>query len=181
MTFKELSLPGVFQIELSPFNDDRGQFTRLFCKQELKSLGIDKDINQINLSHTNNKFSIRGLHFQYPPFAETKIIYCLKGKILDVVVDIRKNSPTFLQHLSIELSENISNALLIPEGFAHGFQTLENDTEIVYFHTQKYNSEFEGGLHYADPILKINWRNEPTDISDKDNKRQKIDINFTGI
>jgi dTDP-4-dehydrorhamnose 3,5-epimerase len=181
MNFKELTLSGVYLIDLNPFKDNRGQFTRLFCKEELKKNGVFNEITQINFSHTNKKFSIRGLHFQYPPYAETKIIHCIKGKVLDVVVDIRHNSPTFLEHLCIELSDDKAQAILIPEGFAHGFQTLEDDSELIYFHTQNYNPEFEGGLHYNDPLLNIKWKEKPSDISEKDKNREKIDINYTGI
>jgi len=174
--FKDLYI-----IETKPFEDKRGSFARLFCQEELKQNNIDFEIKQINHSFTKTKGSIRGLHFQYPPYSESKIIKCIKGEILDIAVDIRYNSPTFLKYFSIKLSENNNKMILIPKGFAHGFQTLEDDCEIVYFVDEYYNLEFENGLRYNDEKLNIKWELEVSDISQKDMNHKLIDNDFIGV
>lgn len=147
-----------------PLSDDRGYLERLFCAEDLCGLIGDKQIVQINRTFTSKRGAVRGLHFQYPPNAETKIICCLRGEVFDVAVDLRRDSATFLQWHAEILSEQNLHTITIPEGFAHGFQTLTNNCEMLYFHTAAYNASAEGGLNALDPILSINW---PTDISER--------------
>lgn len=181
MKFKETPIKNLYTIELQPNIDDRGFFVRSFCKKELAEIGLNKEIVQVNHSATLQKGSFRGFHFQYPPYAETKIIRCIKGRVLDFAIDIRKNSPTFLQHFSIELSEENFRALYLPEGFAHGFQVLSENSEMLYFHTEFYNKNGEGALNYSDPKLKIELPLEITEISDRDKNHKFISNTFKGI
>jgi dTDP-4-dehydrorhamnose 3,5-epimerase len=171
MIFVETPLKDAFIIHLNPFVDERGGFTRLFCENELKGgAGFDKKIVQINHSFTKQKGSIRGLHFQLPPHSETKIVKCIRGQVFDVMVDMRPNSSTYLRWHSVILSPEANNALLIPEGFAHGFQTLKANSELLYFHTAFYTPNTEGGLRYDDPTLNIDWPLPITKVSERDKK-----------
>jgi len=172
---------GVKLIETNPIKDERGYFQRLFCLDELKEIGLSKNIVNINHSLTKRAGSIRGLHYQLQPFSETKIVKCIKGAILDVAIDIRKNSPTFLQYFATELTEKNNRILFIPEGFAHAFQSLTNDTEIIYFVTNYYSKKHESGLNPFDTRINIAWALECTDISEKDKNAKFIDNNFIGI
>jgi len=179
--FSKISILGPQVVQLNPFVDERGFFGRLFCKKTFGEILGNRDIVQVNHSYTKSKGSIRGMHFQYPPHTETKIIKCLKGRVLDVLVDIREDSATFLQWYGIELSESNNKMILIPDGFAHGFQTLEDNTELLYFHTAYYNPKAEGGLKYDDPKIGIDWRLEPVNLSDRDSNFEYINGNFKGI
>lgn len=172
---------GVKLIETKPICDDRGYFQRLFCSNELKEIGLSKNIVNINHSLTKQTGSIRGLHYQTQPFSEIKIVKCIKGSIYDVAVDIRKNSPTFLKYFATELTEKNNRMLYIPEGFAHGFQSLANDTEIIYFVTNYYSKEHESGLNPFDSNINIKWALECTNISEKDKNQKFINTNFIGI
>lgn len=154
---------------------------RLFCQEELKEILKGRSIVQTNFSSTKKAGGIRGMHFQKPPQAETKIITCVSGRVWDVAVDIRRNSPTFLQYFAIELSADNSRAVYIPEGFAHGFQALENNSIILYHVTQFYSPKLEAGLRFSDPRLNIAWNLRVTDISAKDNNYPLIDDKFVGI
>lgn len=163
-----LELNGLYLLETEPFKDHRGQFARLFCARELAEIGLDKPIAQINHSLTRAKGAVRGMHFQLPPHAEVKIVRCLRGTCFDVAVDLREDSPTFLRwHGEILTGEN-NRSLLIPEGFAHGFQSLEPDTELLYFHTEFYTPDSESGVRYDDPAIGIEWPLPVCDISEKD-------------
>jgi dTDP-4-dehydrorhamnose 3,5-epimerase len=169
-------IQGLKIIELNKINDKRGFFLNLFEKDfYLKNL-IDIELSQVNFSFNYKKGTLRGLHFQKEPFSEAKIISCLKGKIFDVAVDLRKNSLTYGQWHGIELSENKNKILYIPKGFAHGFQTLINNTEVMYFMSGKYSKKNESGLVWNDPLLKIKWPLKPTVISEKDKKLSKFKI-----
>lgn len=181
MRFESLSIKGAYIIHLNPFQDQRGLFERLFCQEHLKEIGFNEQLKQVNFSHSVKKNTIRGLHYQRAPFSEIKIIRCIEGAFFDVIVDVRKNSPTFLQYFSIKLTPDVHQMLFIPKGCAHGFQTLSNDAKMIYFHTENYSPESEAGLHYADPILGIEWPNKPSHISEKDKTRNLIDNNFKGI
>ena len=181
MLFHETSLAGVYTVELEPFSDERGLFARTFCKREFEEIGHQQEFVQFNHSHSNVMGTLRGLHFQHPPHAEIKLIRCIRGKVLDVIVDIRQGSPTFLQHFAVELSEENLKMIYIPEGFAHGFQTLAPHTELIYHHTAYYAPQAEGGLYYADPRLNIQWPLSPTVVSDKDQKQKLITDLFNGI
>ena len=153
----------------STYNADvRGSFARWFCKEELSNLIGQRDIVQINHSRTVHVGAIRGLHFQRPPHAEMKLIRCLRGAVLDVVVDLRSNSPTYLRHHRETLREGDGKLLVVPEGFAHGFQTLEADTELLYLHTTAYAPAAEAGFHFNDPTFAIEWPLPATDISARD-------------
>lgn len=181
MKFENTFIEGVYIVTLTPFSDDRGFFTRTFCKNEFSEIGLNKEIVQINHSATTQKGAFRGFHFQYPPFAETKIVRCIRGKILDIAVDIRKNSPTFLQYVAVELSESNFNMLYIPEGFAHGFQVLEEASEIMYFVTEFFNPKFEGGINVNDTALNLQLPLPITQISEKDQKIPFLNPAFQGI
>jgi len=174
-------LNGLKVLQRMPRVDDRGFFERLYCADEFMAIGLKKPIMQIN--HTLTKFSgsIRGLHFQYPPHAEDKVVSCLSGKIFDVAVDIRRDSPTFLQWHGEILSAENQKSLLIPEGFAHGFQTLTENCELLYLHTAEYSADAEGALHHADPRVNISWPVSVTDLSARDQGHPFIDESFLGV
>jgi dTDP-4-dehydrorhamnose 3,5-epimerase len=181
MQFEETPLKGCYVIRTTPFIDHRGAFARFFCSNELKELIGNRHIVNINFSHTVKKGSIRGMHFQYPPMAEMKFIRCINGSVYDIVVDIRKNSPSFLKWYGLELTADNMNMLCVPEGFAHGFQVLEDSSELLYLHTEFYSKEHEGALNYADPALSINWPLEHRIISERDINHKFIDEMFDGV
>ena len=181
MKFQPLSLFGAYTIELEPRGDERGRFTRLYCAKELAAIGHVKPIVNVNHSYTQQKGTIRGMHFQFPPDCEIKMVKCLRGAIWDCIVDIRKDSPTFLQWAGVELSENNNRMIYIPEGFAHGFQSLTDDVEITYFVTVFYASNNEGGLRFDDPAIKIDWPVPPTVVSDRDKNHALLTDTFEGI
>lgn len=162
-------------IEITPITDERGYFAREFCANELKEAGIYFEIKQVNHSFTKNKGVVRGLHFQFPPFCESKIVRCIKGSIFDVAVDLRKNSPSFLQYSSQILTDKNMKAFYIPKGFAHGFQTLEDDCELLYFHDEFYNRAHEGALNSFDSKINIKWPLEATFLSARDKTHELID------
>jgi dTDP-4-dehydrorhamnose 3,5-epimerase len=168
MHFKETPLKDSFIIELEPHVDNRGFFERLFCRKELLSIGFTKDIAQINHSFSRRRGTLRGMHFQLPPHIETRIIKCIRGSVFDVAIDIRKNSPTFLQSFGLEMTEENNLMFLIPEGFAHGFQTLKSNTELLYFHTGYYNPGSEAAVNYTDPLLDLKFPLKVTEISVRD-------------
>lgn len=181
MRINKLPLEDAFVIEPEPFTDARGIFARVFCQHELQNILHDKNIVQINHSLTRQKGAIRGMHFQRPPKAEIKIVKCLRGSVFDVIIDLRHNSPTLLQwHGEILSAENMK-MMYIPEGFAHGFQILEENTELLYFHTEFYSPENEGAVRYDDPFVNIQWPLEVTDISEKDRNHPLLSQDFEGI
>ncbi len=182
LLFTETPLRGVYVIEPNAFVDHRGFFARMFCSEELKEHGLKYDLVQANHSGSRRKGTIRGMHYQLPPHAETKIVKCVKGRVYDVVIDVRKNSPTFLQWYGIELNMENKKQLYIPEGFAHGFQALEDDAEIIYLVTAFYTMEFERGVRFNDAAIGIEWPlKENIIISEKDNNIPLIDDGFKGI
>jgi dTDP-4-dehydrorhamnose 3,5-epimerase len=181
MKFKELKLKSAYIITLDSFNDERGNFTRLFCKKELSKIGFNKEIIQINHSYTKKKSTVRGMHFQYPPHAEIKIIKCVKGSVFDVIIDLRKGSPTFLKWHGEILSEKNNKIIYVPEGFAHGFQTLEDNCELIYLHSNEYNKESEGSINHLDSKIGINWPLKISNISEKDLNIPFLDKIFKGI
>lgn len=168
-------------VQRKAIEDDRGFLSRFYCAEELRQAGFCKPITQINHTFTRKKGAVRGLHFQNPPYAEIKMVSCLKGEILDVAVDLRRNSPTFLHWHGEILSATNRRSLLIPEGFAHGFQTLTEDCELIYLHTAFYRPEAEGALNVADPKLSIVWPLPIVDLSIRDRSHAFIDENFKGI
>jgi len=178
MKIKQTLLQDAFIIEQEPFKDDRGLFARVFCQHELQSILHGKNIVQINHSLTRQKGAIRGMHFQYPPKSEIKMVKCLRGSVFDVMIDLRRNSSTFLKwHGEVLSSENIK-MMYIPEGFAHGFQTLEENCELLYLHTEFYSPGHEGGIRYDDPKIGIKWHLEATDISEKDRNHPLLGEDF---
>ena len=155
--------------------------SRFYCAEEFRAADITKPIAQINHTLTRKKGAVRGLHFQHPPHAEAKLVSCLKGEIFDVAVDLRHASPTFLHWYGVVLSARNQQSLLIPEGFAHGFQTLEEDCELIYLHAAAYHPESEGALNVADPKLGIAWPLPITEISERDRNHKLIEQSFQGI
>lgn len=179
--FHATPLSGLVVIERKPIEDDRGFFCRLFCAEEFCEAGLRKFIAQINQTFTRGKGAVRGLHFQYPPHAEAKLVSCLGGEIFDVAVDLRKGSPTFLCWHGEILSAANRKSLLIPEGFAHGFQTLTEDCELIYLHTVSYAPEAEGGLHVLDKRLGVAWPLEISELSGRDRTHPLLASDFEGI
>jgi len=175
MKFIETPLKGAYTIELEKRGDDRGFFARAFCVNEFENAGLDKSVVQINNSLSSIKGTLRGMHFQLAPKSETKIVRCIRGSLFDVIVDLRRNSPTFLKWFGAELSAENRVAMYVPKGFAHGFLTLEKDTEAFYLVTEFYAPELERGIRYNDPAIGIQWPFEPSLISDKD--LQHADVN----
>lgn len=169
MIFTETHLAGAFVIELERREDDRGFFARTFCQHEFEEHRLEPVIAQANLAFNKRRGTLRGMHFQYPPAAETKLVRCTRGAILDIIVDLRPESPTYLEHVSVELSADNGSALYVPRRFAHGYQVLEDLTETSYQVGEFYTPETEGGLRYDDPALGLSWPLPVTEISDKDN------------
>lgn len=168
LTLHETPLAGLMVVETTPVGDARGSFARLFCARELEPLHLPGPIAQINHSFTAARGTVRGLHFQRPPKAEAKLIRCLKGRVLDVAVDLRRGSPTFLKWHAVELAPENHRAFYLPRGFAHGFQTLTPDCELLYLHTEFYSPEHEGGLRHDDPALAIAWPLPVAELSARD-------------
>jgi dTDP-4-dehydrorhamnose 3,5-epimerase len=168
-------------IERQRRSDSRGYLSRVFCAEELETAGWRKPVAQINQTVTKMQGTIRGLHFQHPPHTEVKLVTCLHGAVYDVVVDLRAGSPTFLQWHAEELSASNQRALLIPEGFAHGFQTLVDNCELLYLHSAFYVSEAEAGLNPQDPRLSVSWPLAITELSDRDAKHKILDDDFKGL
>lgn len=166
----DTTLSGLKVVERRCNGDSRGFFSRLFCAEELAIIGWTKPIAQINHTYTAIKGTVRGMHYQHPPHAEMKLVTCLRGEVFDVGVDLRSDSPTFLQWVGVHLSASNRKALLLPEGFAHGFQTLTDDVELLYCHSVAYSQEAEDGLCPLDQKLAIAWPMEITILSDRDRK-----------
>jgi len=174
-------LAGLTLVQRKAIEDQRGFLSRFYCADEFREAGLNKPITQINHTLTRNKGAVRGLHFQYPPHAETKLVSCLHGEIFDVAVDLRRGSPTFLHWHGVLLSAQNRQSLLIPEGFAHGFQALTGDCELIYLHTAAYHPEAEDALNAGDPRLGIAWPLAITGISERDRNHKLIEQDFQGI
>jgi dTDP-4-dehydrorhamnose 3,5-epimerase len=168
MIFTETKLPGAFVIEVERREDARGFFARVFCQHEFEAHGLKPIIAQANLAYNRKKGTMRGMHFQFPPAAETKLVRCTRGAILDIIVDLRPESATYLDHVAVELTGENCRALYVPERFAHGYQVLQDDTETSYQVGEFYTPGCEGGLHYDDPRLALKWPLPVSVISDKD-------------
>jgi len=179
--FIQTPLAGLKLVQRKTIEDSRGFLSRFYCSEEFEEIGVNITITQVNHTLTRKKGTIRGLHFQQPPHAEKKLITCVKGEVLDVAVDIRHGSPTFLQWHSEILSADNYKSLLIPEGYAHGFQTLTEDCELIYLHTARYHSESEGGLNVVDPKLGIVWPLPIEEISERDQEHLFIDESYQGL
>ena len=168
MIFSETKLKGAFVIEIERREDSRGFFARAFCQHEFEAHGLKPTIAQANVAFNHTKGTLRGMHFQFPPAAETKLVRATRGAILDIIVDLRPESPTYLEHVAVELSEDNSRALYVPERFAHGYQVLRDKTETSYQVGEFYTPGCEGGLMYNDPRLGFHWPLPIAVISDKD-------------
>lgn len=181
MIFSPTPLAGCYLISLEPVTDSRGWFARTYCKDEFEQIGHAKEWVQLNHSFSSKKGALRGMHYQLPPFTEIKMVRCIAGAVYDVVIDLRKDSATFLRWYGTELSAANKKMLYIPEGFAHGFQTLEDNTELIYHHSALYTPGYEAGILYNDPAVGIQWPFTPTEISERDKKHRLLDEHFAGI
>ena len=168
LTFKETYIQNLFVVKLTPFSDVRGEFIRFFCENEFKEIGLDKKIVNVNYSKTLHKGDVRGMHYQEDPYSETKIVKCIRGSIYDVAIDLRKESKTYLQYFGIELNDSNNKMLYVPDGFAHGFQALSDNTEIIYFNTKHYHPEYGKGVNAVEPSVNIKWPLPIRNQSDKD-------------
>ncbi|OSZ77596.1 dTDP-4-dehydrorhamnose 3,5-epimerase [Chitinophagaceae bacterium IBVUCB2] len=181
MIFNSTPLSGSYTIDLKPFTDDRGWFGRYYCKEEFKQIGHTKEWVQMNHSASNKKGTIRGLHFQISPYKEIKMVRCIAGEIFDVIVDLRKDSPTFLQWFGVELSAQNKKMIYIPEGFAHGFQCLTDHCELLYHHSEMYQPKAEAGIRFDDSMVHIKWPLPVTIISERDAAHPLINEDFKGV
>lgn len=181
--FKVLATPlhGLAAVERQCVEDARGFFSRFFCAEELRDAGFRMPVAQMNHTLTRRRGAVRGLHFQNPPDAEDKLVSCIRGEVFDVAVDIRSGSPTFLQWHAEILSADNFRSLLITKGFAHGFQTLRDDCELVYLHSTPYVQAAEGALNARDSALAINWPLEITEMSERDARHPFISATFAGL
>lgn len=169
MTFSETKLPGVFIVDLQRLEDDRGFFCRSFCRNEFAGRGLNPDVAQCNISFNRDAGTLRGMHYQSTPHAEDKLIRCTRGKLYDVIVDLRRESPTFKQWIGLELTGDNRRMLYVPKGCAHGFQTLEDNTEVFYQMSEFYHPESAHGVRWNDPAFGIQWpAGVPVIISERD-------------
>lgn len=169
MIFTETKLKGAYVVDIKPIEDDRGLFARSFCQQEFASQGLRVNVKQCNISNNKKRGTLRGMHFQLSPKAEAKLVRCTRGRIYDVIIDLRPQSQTYCQWVAVELSENNYRALYVPEEFAHGFQTLEDDTDVFYHMFEFYSLEHAIGVRWNDPAFGITWPVPNPTISERDN------------
>src|SRR3990167_5063708 len=168
MKFHQTTLKDAMLIDLERRGDDRGFFARTFCVDEFAANGLPTEFVQQNTSYSANKGTLRGMHFQRAPHGEDKLIRCLRGAIVDIIVDLRPDSPTFKKWEAFELNDENKRQLLVPKGFAHGFQSVSDNVEVTYLVSAKYTPSAEGGVRWNDPAFGITWPLTPTDMSDKD-------------
>lgn len=169
MKFEQTNIDGAYIIELEPIADERGFFSRMICKQQFSDHDLDSEFVQFNTSYSKYKNTLRGLHYQIGDAAETKVIKCINGALLDVIVDLRKNSKTYKNIVQFELTAENRKMLYVPKGCAHGFYTLQGDTEMIYFVSNYYNGAKERTLRWNDKEFNIQWPSTPQTVSDKDN------------
>ncbi len=181
MQFNSTPLNGAYVIDLEKRGDDRGFFARFFCEGEFSEAGLENHFVQINNSLTAKRGTLRGMHYQLPPAAEVKVVRCIRGGLYDVIVDLRPDSPTYRQWFGAELTSENRRMMYVPRGFAHGFVTLEDDTEALYLVSAFYSPENERGLRYDDPALNITWPVAPSEVSEKDRNWPDLDPEFHGI
>lgn len=181
LTVTETPLAGLRVVHRQPTGDDRGSLARVFCATTLAPAGWSGGVAQINHTVTTYAGTVRGMHFQHPPHAEMKLVSCLRGEVWDVAVDLREGSPTFLKWHAEPLSAQNGAALLIPEGFAHGFQSLADDCELLYLHSTPYVPTAEGGVRFDDPRLRIGWPRPVTQLSARDQAHPLLSDLFTGL
>jgi dTDP-4-dehydrorhamnose 3,5-epimerase len=175
MLFRPTVLHGVFVVELERREDHRGHFARAFCRREFETHGLNPAVAQANVARSPRKGTVRGMHFQYPPHAEAKLVRVTRGSILDVAVDLRPESPTYLRHVAVELTGDDQRALYVPERFAHGYQTLQDDVDVLYLTSMPYAPDFDAGLSPFDPALAIAWPLPATEVSVKDAGARGLD------
>ncbi len=175
MVFRETKLKGAFILDVERREDSRGFFARVFCQREFAENGLKPLIAQSNIAFNNRRGTLRGMHFQYPPAAETKLVRATRGAILDIIVDLRPESPTFLEHIAVELTAENHRALYVPERFAHGYQVLEDGTETSYQVGEFYAPACEGGLRYDDSRLGLQWALPVSEMSEKDSNWERLD------
>jgi len=168
MIFKPAEVPGAYVIEPQRLDDVRGYFARTFCENEFKAQGLETRIAQCSVSFNHRKGTLRGMHYQVTPFEEIKVVGCTRGAIFDVIIDLRRDSPTFKDHFAVQLDERNGKMLYIPAGFAHGFQTLENDTEVFYRMSQVYSADHARGVRWNDPAFAIRWPEDERTILERD-------------
>ena len=181
MKFIETPLKGAFVVEPERLKDDRGFFARTFCQREFEKRGLNSNFVQCNISFNKRKGSIRGMHFQATPYEESKLIRCTSGAICDVILDLRQGSETFKQWFSIELTAESRSMLYVPHGFAHGFQTLENNSEVLYQMSEFYYPQSARGVRWNDPQVGIKWLLDVTEISDRDKEFSLLVPEFEGV
>ncbi len=181
MIFQTTPILGLFVVETTSLQDHRGSFARLFCAKEFEEAGICLPLAQMNTSITLQKGALRGMHYQNQPHAEIKLVRCLRGACYDVAIDLRAGSPTFLHYFSVELTAENGRALYIPQGFAHGFQALKENTQLLYMHSTYYTQEAEAAVHYADPKVNIAWPLPVKDVSERDASHLFLPQEFRGI
>lgn len=179
--FEDTCISGLKVIHRTLRQDHRGSFERVFCEQDLEQVLGERRILQINRSCNKETGITRGLHFQFPPFAEAKIVTCITGEIFDVAVDIRHSSKTFLHWFGITLSERCRRSIFIPEGFAHGFQVLEPNSQVLYLHTAPYSANHQGIIQILDPLVSIKWPIPVASQSERDKAQPVLDQSFDGI
>lgn len=180
-TFYPTGLAGLTLVERNPIADDRGYLERLFCIDEFATSGIRFPVAQANRTLTRRKGAVRGMHFQFPPHTETKLVSCLAGRVFDVAVDLRRDSPTFLQWHGEELAAGNHKSLLIPAGFAHGLQTLEDDCELLYLHSAPFAAQAEGGIHPQEPKIGVAWPLPVAEMSARDSSHPALTGEFKGL
>jgi dTDP-4-dehydrorhamnose 3,5-epimerase len=168
MRFNETPLPGAYLIDLEKRSDERGFFARLFCEEEFKNQGLESRFIQANNSLSTQKGTLRGLHYQLEPMAESKLVRCTKGSLYDLILDLRPTSPTFGRSFGATLSAENRLMMYVPKGFAHGFLTLEDNSELLYFVSQTYSKELERGIRWNDPRFNMKWPDTPRVVSERD-------------
>lgn len=178
MHFVKTPLEGAYVIDLDKKGDDRGFFARFFCTKEFGQMGLETTFVQVNNSFSGAKGTLRGMHYQLAPKGETKLVRCVKGSLYDIILDLREGSPTFGQSYGCELTADNRRMMYVPKGFAHGFITLENDTEALYLVSEFYAPDLERGLRWDDPHFKIHWPIAPQIISDKDKSHRAYDPSY---
>lgn len=180
-TFTKTPLPGAVIVHRKKVEDNRGFFSRFYCEDEFRDAGYELPLAQVNHSLTRRKGAVRGLHFQYPPHSEIKLVICLKGEVFDVALDLRAGSPTFLKWHGEFLSQDNAKGFYIPKGFAHGFQTLTDECELLYLNSSAFAPKAEGGVSAQDQALAIPWPLDISELSVRDSSHPLIDASFTGI
>lgn len=180
MIFERLALPDARVIELEPHHDDRGFFARVWCRRELEQEGLEAAVAQCSLSYNRRRGTLRGMHFQAPPREEVKIVRCVRGALHDVIIDLRPGSPTFTRHVAVELTADNRRALYVPKGFAHGFQTLEDGTEVFYQMSEFHSPDHARGLRFDDPAFDIEWPVPDPIVKERDRNWPDFDPDVVG-